>query len=85
MQNFSGNSQSGFTCDVNHPKDVYNLSDLCWDEIPNEHLPCFPASFEKHFGIKLFAFIWTLLNFVVGVGGNLLTLFSIPYAICNKR
>ena len=85
MQNASVNNQSGLICDVNHLKDVYDLSYLCWSESPNEHLPCFPTTFEKHFGIKLFAFVWTLLNFVIGAGGNLLTLCSIPYAVYNRR
>ena len=80
------NNSSALVCDSEHLKDVYELSYLCWDEYSsNKSLPCFPQTFDDYFGFKLFAVSWMLLNLVVGVGGNLLTLCAIPYAVRKKR
>ena len=80
------NNRSELICDTNHLQDAYELSNLCWNDYStNKSLPCFPKSFEEHFGVKLFALLVTLLNCGIGVGGNLLTLCAIPYAIYKKR
>ena len=79
-------NHSKLICDYRHLKDVHDLSYLCWDNYSNNtSLPCFPQTFDDYFGIKLFAVFWILLNMVFGVGGNLLTLCAIPYAVRKKR
>ena len=80
------NNHSELICDTNHLKDVYELSYLCWNNYTTtKSLPCFPKNFDDHFGVKLFALFMSLLNFVFGFGGNLLTLCAIPYAVHKKR
>ena len=61
-------NHSELVCDNHHLKDVYELSYVCWDDYSNnKSLPCFPQTFDGHFGVTLFAVLWSLLNLVFGV------------------
>lgn len=56
---------------------IWNLSKLCVLWRPDAVYDCFPASVSHAAGI--FSGVWDIINMVVGIFGNLLTLLAIPY------
>lgn len=73
---------SSLSCD--NPQDVYALSSLCLENEENfSNLDCLPT--DKMEWYQCAAIAWGLVNMIVGVVGNLLTMVAIPYAAWKKK
>ena len=59
---------------------VYNMSKLCPGNVDLDG--CYPPRFSGP--LATFAGVWCILNAVVGIIGNLMTLVAIPYAAKKK-
>jgi hypothetical protein len=59
----------------NGSKYIQMFSDFCLQH--PEEFQCFPQEMRE---ISVFAGIWCIVNAVLGICGNLLTILAIPYA-----
>ena len=65
---------------------VYNMSDICTDLSYSDAEVefCFPKKIRES-NLSTLAGVWCLINSVVGLSGNMMTLFAIPYAAKRKK
>ena len=73
-------------CSADEPIAIYNLSRLCLDHSLTDQekvrLDCFPEQFTL--ATSNIVGTWCVMNCVIGLSGNLLTLLAIPYAAKHK-
>ena len=65
---------------------AYALKDICTDLSYNDSAVefCYPEKLREG-NLSMLAGIWCLINAVVGLSGNMMTLFAIPYAAKRKK
>ena len=65
---------------------AYALKDICTDLSYNDSALefCYPEKLRDG-NLSTLAGIWCLINAVVGLSGNMMTLFAIPYAAKRKK
>ena len=65
---------------------AYALKDICTDLSYNDSAVkfCYPEKLRDG-NLSTLAGIWCLINAVVGLSGNMMTLFAIPYAAKRKK
>ena len=64
----------------NGSKYIQMFSDFCLQH--PEEFQCFPQQMRD---ISVFAGIWSIVNAVLGICGNLLTILAIPYAAKRQK
>ena len=65
------------------PENLLKISELCVNYQARDGVECFNPNVSTQF--TMFVAVWCILNAIVGMCGNLLTLLAIPWAVHHKK
>ena len=83
MTNFCNEYNSDIVCETNHT-DIVSVCHRCGNSCLSDTIICSPYELRECTYRQVLG-LWAIFIIILGVLGNLLTLFAIPYAARKKR
>ena len=82
LEAFEVNESKYLICDNSNSSSLKSWSDFCLDD-NSDGFPeqCFSSDHKMTFWLG----IWCIINSIIGIIGNLLTIFAIPYASIQNK